>query len=112
MTILCGFVTTLTKRILGIYGGLIAAEAICLSAFAIEIHRALSGNTLSWAYVFEWPIFAGYAVYLARKLIREVRFGPRPSAPATPEDSDARLAEYNEYLRKMHDDDDGDRGVS
>jgi len=25
-----------------------------------QLTRALSGNTLSWAYVFEWPIFAGY----------------------------------------------------
>ena len=97
----------LTKRILGIYVGLFVAEALCVSAFALEVHRALSGNSLSWAYVFEWPIFAGYAVYLARKLLRDERFGPRPSAPATPEDSDSRLAEYNEYLRKMHDDGDG-----
>jgi hypothetical protein len=95
----------LTKRILGIYGGLITAEALCVSAFVLEVHRALSGNSLSWAYVFEWPIFAGYAVYLARKLLREERQGPRPSAPATPEDSDSRLAEYNEYLRKVHHDD-------
>lgn len=94
----------MTKRILGIYLGLIAAEGICVSAFALEVHRALSGNWLSWAYVVEWPIFAGYAVYLARKLLREERIGPRPSAPATPEDSDARLDEYNEYLRKMHED--------
>ena len=95
----------LTKRILGIYGGLLAAEAICASAFVLEVHRALSGNSLSWAYVFEWPIFAGYAVYLARKLLREERFGPRPAAPAAPEESDTRLAEYNEYLRKIHEDD-------
>ena len=95
----------LTKRILGIYGGLIAAEAICVSAFALEVHRAVSGNSLSWAYVFEWPIFAGYAVYLSRKLLKEERFGPQPSSPPAPEDSDSRLAAYNEYLRKMHDDD-------
>ena len=102
----------LTKRILGIYGGLLAAEAICASAFVLEVHRALSGNSLSWAYVFEWPIFAGYAVYLARKLVREERFGPRPSSPAAPEDSDARLTEYNDYLRKMHDRDDERPGNS
>jgi len=38
-----------TKRILGIHAGLAFAEAICVSAFTLEISRALSGNTLSWA---------------------------------------------------------------
>lgn len=36
-----------------------------------QVHRALSGNSLSWAYVFEWPFFAGYAVYLWWKLLHE-----------------------------------------
>lgn len=36
-----------------------------------QVHRALSGNGLSWAYVFEWPFFAGYAVYLWWKLLHE-----------------------------------------
>ena len=25
-----------------------------------QFHRALSGNGLSWAYTFEWPLFAGF----------------------------------------------------
>ncbi len=37
----------------------------------------MSGNTLSWAYVFEWPIFAGYAVYMWWKLIHEGAPGAR-----------------------------------
>lgn len=94
---------TSTKRILGIHLGLFLAEALCVSAFALELHRALSGNALSWAYVFEWPIFGAYAVYLWRKLLREERHGDRPSAPASPEKSDAKLADYNEYLRRIHD---------
>ena len=27
-----------------------------------QLHRALGGNGLSWAYTFEWPLFAGFAV--------------------------------------------------
>ena len=26
-----------------------------------QLHRALSGNELSWAYTFEWPLFAIFA---------------------------------------------------
>jgi hypothetical protein len=29
-----------------------------------QINRALNGNRLSWAYVFEWPFFGGYAVFV------------------------------------------------
>ncbi len=30
----------------------------CMIAGWWQMHRALGGNTLSWAYTFEWPIFA------------------------------------------------------
>jgi hypothetical protein len=40
-----------------------------------QLHRALSGNSLSWAYTFEWPMFAVmgafFWAYLAR-LVQEV----------------------------------------
>ncbi len=36
-----------------------------------QVTRALGGNSLSWAYVFEWPIFAGYAVYMWWRLVHE-----------------------------------------
>ncbi len=36
-----------------------------------QYHAALSGNTLSWAYTFEWPAFAVYAVYTWWNLIHE-----------------------------------------
>lgn len=84
------------------------AEAICLSAFAVELTRALSGNALSWAYVFEWPIFAGYALYVWRRLVTEERTelaardhgleGPPP--PVAPDDP--ALAAYNAYLEGVH----------
>jgi hypothetical protein len=38
--------------------------AVCIGAFAFEVTRAAGGNTLSWAYVFEWPIFAVFALYM------------------------------------------------
>lgn len=36
-----------------------------------QYHAARSGNTLSWAYTFEWPLFALYAVYVWWRLIHE-----------------------------------------
>lgn len=42
----------------------------CLALGWWQATRALSGNTLSWAYTFEWPVFAGYALFMWWKLLR------------------------------------------
>jgi hypothetical protein len=34
-----------------------------------QLHRALAGNELSWAYTFEWPLFAMFGVYFWAKTI-------------------------------------------
>jgi hypothetical protein len=48
---------------------------VLLPAFAWltywQLNRALGGNTLSWAYTFEWPLFAGYAVYVWWQLVHD-----------------------------------------
>jgi hypothetical protein len=48
---------------------------VLLPAFAFltkwQLDRALGGNTLSWAYTFEWPLFAGYAVYVWWNLVHD-----------------------------------------
>lgn len=49
----------------------------CIALCWWQVTRALSGNTLSWAYVFEWPIFAGYGVYMWWKLIHDQPPKPR-----------------------------------
>ena len=36
-----------------------------------QLERALGGNTLSWAYTFEWPLFAVYAIYVWWQLIHD-----------------------------------------
>ena len=36
-----------------------------------QFHRAESGNALSWAYTFEWPIFAIFGVVFWAKTIRD-----------------------------------------
>jgi|SRR5271165_6888680 len=95
-----------------------------------QLHRAESGNTLSWAYTFEWPIFTIFVVvFWAKTIIDEWRHpggapgkgaliaaGPRdqddslglPDAAHTPADSDAdaaddpELAAYNAYLASLY----------
>jgi len=89
-----------------------------------QFHRAMAGNGLSWAYTFEWPLFAGFAVVFWARTIRDefrlrrgevqtghlVETGPvlpaglgtRPiEAPADDAD-DAELASYNAYLAKLN----------
>ena len=91
-----------------------------------QLHRALSGNGLSWAYTFEWPLFACFAVVFWAKTIKDEfrikRGGATESAEsaasldhlpmsATPiqvsagapgEDEDAELSAYNAYLARLH----------
>ena len=100
-----------TRNVLHLHFGLFLAEAICISAFVVEISRALSGNILSWAYVIEWPILGTYAVYMWRKLLKEERSGE--SAPPAPVvDDDPRLAAWNDYLARVHSNEHSPREVS
>ncbi len=93
--------------------------ALCLW----QVSRALGGNSLSWAYVFEWPLFAAYAVYMWWRFVHEAppEGSPgdtaaadsggktaaagreRASAAETPEEmrEDADLAAYNDYLAQL-----------
>jgi hypothetical protein len=36
-----------------------------------QLRRALGGNTLSWAYTFEWPVFAVFGVVFWVKTVRD-----------------------------------------
>jgi heme oxygenase len=93
-----------------IHLGLFLAELLCIPAFIFELERAIGGNTLSWAYVVEWPLLGGYAVYMWRKLLGEVRReqrgeqrGELPARPAhIQEDDDPQLKAWNEYLATLH----------
>jgi hypothetical protein len=90
------------KKILGIHLGLAFVELLCVMGFIFEFLRARSGNSLSWAYVFEWPVFGGYAVFMWRKLLKEERDEGVSPREVTVTRSDANLDAYNEYLRKIH----------
>jgi hypothetical protein len=61
--------------------------AVVVPAFALlflwQVRRATGGNDLSWAYVFEWPFFTGYAVYLWWKLLHETPDARRLDEPGS-----------------------------
>ena len=91
-----------------------------------QLHRALAGNGLSWAYTFEWPLFAGFAVVFWAKTIKDEfrikRDGPqgtlagpsgsddlpvsvRPvqvSVGTAEDDEDEELSAYNAYLARLN----------
>jgi DNA-binding transcriptional regulator of glucitol operon len=94
-----------------------------------QFHRALAGNGLSWAYTFEWPLFAVFAVVFWAKTIRDefrIRRGEMPdpraaaeadrlpagigpvqvssvqAGAAAPDEEDAELSAYNAYLARLN----------
>jgi hypothetical protein len=48
---------------------LVVGLAFCAVAFWFELSRAEGGNELSWAYVFEWPLLALFAIYMWWKIL-------------------------------------------
>jgi len=74
-----------------------------------QLHRALAGNHLSWAYTVEWPFFSIYAVYMWWKLVHESRTDrasadAERSANATtfdrdPQSPEPRLAPTSDAVR-------------
>ena len=68
--------------------------ALCALAFWFELRRAESGNSLSWAYVFEWPLLGGFAFYMWWKMIH-----PDETARALTREKKATIApEFNGML--------------
>jgi hypothetical protein len=94
-----------------------------------QLHRALGGNGLSWAYTFEWPLFAIFAVVFWARTIHDEFRPPVTAEPGGPDvalparafpagaaaaaaaagpngvpvtEEDAELAAYNAYLARLH----------
>ncbi|MGO8875508.1 MAG: hypothetical protein ACLQNG_07065 [Acidimicrobiales bacterium] len=66
-----------------IHASLVLSAVLCASAFGFELWRALSGNQLSWVYVFEWPILLAVAVHLWRLMLDQARGRPRSRSRLT-----------------------------
>ena len=110
----------LSRRAVALHVVTIGVIGGCAFAFWWQLHRALDGNELSWAYTFEWPLFAGLAgviwwqqvhedperVSHRKKVAEDVR---QRSVPATHRwdaagddvGDDAEMAAYNRYLAEL-----------
>lgn len=101
-----------SARAIGMHVALLVLVPACAALCDWQVHRALSGNTLSWAYVFEWPFFAGYGTYVWWKLVHDQMGRPAPDAPPAGdgarapverfEEPDEELAAYNRYLAELN----------
>ncbi len=91
---------------------LAAGLTLCVGAFSFELARALGGHTFSWLYVFEWPLFAGFALYMWWNLLHghDRRRAPARAPAAgmrsggsggTEPEPDEGLAAWNRYLADM-----------
>ena len=105
----------LSQRSVGLHLAALVVVSGCLAAFWWQLHRALQGNDLSWAYCFEWPIFAVLGAVAWWQLIHEddseraartdPRAAPAPVSPPVPtwrqEDESEELAAYNRWLGEL-----------
>lgn len=108
----------LSPRALKLHAVILIVVPAFMALCIWQIYRAVDGNSLSWAYVFEWPLFAGYAIYMWWRFVHEkpepaeatapenghAEAAPQPvgGAPATPEtEEDPELAAYNAYLARL-----------
>jgi len=118
----------LSRRALKLHAVILVVVPAFMALCIWQITRALGGNSLSWAYVFEWPIFAGYAVYMWWRFVHEAPDDTQAPVPANgtgapaqtatgavaegegeqrrarehdEEHQDADLAAYNAYLAQL-----------
>ena len=108
----------LSRRALKLHAVILVVVPAFMALCIWQITRALGGNSLSWAYVFEWPIFAGYAVYMWWRFVHEAPEDTQARVPSDAdgdgapdeqrraqehdeENQDADLAAYNEYLAQL-----------
>jgi acyl dehydratase len=104
----------LTPRWLACHVLMVLLTTAMLGLAAWQLARAAGGNMLSWGYTFQWPVFAGFVVFIWAREVRRALRGSRPSVPrsaptarppvitrrvvAPPHPEDPELAAYNRYL--------------
>ncbi len=103
-----------TRRAISLHVALAVFVPGCVALTWWQVTRALGGNTLSWVYTFEWPLFAAYATFMWWKLVHDDPVSEAVSDPvsevvsdpvseANSEDEpDDDLAAYNRYLADLN----------
>ena len=62
----------------------------CLGLGWWQYSRAADGNSISWGYMFQWPVFGGFVVFI---WLREVQLAKRKAAGEPLEEAPAPAAE-------------------
>jgi hypothetical protein len=65
-----------------------------------QLHRAEAGNELSWAYTFEWPLFAVLGAAFWAKTVREELRSPGPASKEAAE-SDEEDSQATAYAARL-----------
>src|ERR1700691_4916632 len=116
-----------SRRAVSLHVALIVFVPGCVALTWWQVSRALGGNTLSWVYTFEWPIFGVYATFMWWKLVHDdpVAGPDGPAVTASADSSalgsdgkaaareggaetgseaepDEELAAYNRYLADLN----------
>jgi len=104
----------LSPRWLAMHALALVLFMACLGLGYWQLRRAAGGNTLSWAYTVEWPLFAGFVAWMWVRAVRDhlseergedpyagrrpppIKAVARPAAVSS--DEDPELAECNKYL--------------
>ncbi len=84
---------------------LLVGLGLCGFAFWFELGRAERGNGLSWAYVFEWPLLAIFAVYMWWNVLdpeRQTRVKTKKTKELAPE-FHGMLNAWEEHQRALND---------
>ena len=111
----------LSPRALLLHLCMLVWVAGCVAAGWWQMSRALDGNSLSWVYTVEWPVFAlaGVAGWWAlihtdpataderaeRKVFEEEQRAAAQAAKRRPDEEDPALAAYNDHLAQLAADD-------
>ncbi|MEU8900990.1 transcriptional regulator [Nocardia sp. NPDC048505] len=101
-----------------------AAACLALGWWQWERFESASGTGQNLGYALQWPLFAGFAVFAYFRFVRlereseetgedtpriskpvaprEIPAGVLPERPRAARDDDPVLAEYNDYLARLH----------
>jgi hypothetical protein len=111
-----------SRRAVGLHALVIVIVPTFAALCIWQVRRALGGNDLSWAYVFEWPFFAGYAIYMWWRFVHDTPLDAAPTqaqavdhgsnsvsngngdGDSDDSDSDSEAADraaYNTYLAEL-----------
>ena len=108
----------LSSRALGLHLALVGWVAMCAVAAWWQVGRAIQGNSLSFLYAIEWPVFAvlgvlGWYALLNMERVSEdevaerkayeerMRAEARALRDAQAADEDPALAAYNDHLAEI-----------